>query len=72
MVGDTVFVAGGQDAGAELLASVEQYRPDQDRWFPCPALPRARKGCACAAVAGRLLCLGGRVGRDDTDLICSN
>ncbi len=55
-----VYVIGGRRAGYDTnLAIVEAYDPALRRWRRLPALPDARGGTGAAAIAGRVVSIGG-------------
>jgi hypothetical protein len=59
-LGTTVYAVAGRTAGLESnLDLVEAYDPGGNRWRAIPRVPDARGGTAAAAVAGRLLSVGG-------------
>ena len=56
----SVLVLGGQDEAGGVLASVERYRPAEDRFEEGPPLRVARRDAAVAVLAdGSVLVLGG-------------
>jgi non-specific serine/threonine protein kinase len=59
-LGGTVYVLGGRLAGLDTnLATVEAYDPRTNRWSHLPDLPTPRGGTGAAAVAGRIVSVGG-------------
>jgi N-acetylneuraminic acid mutarotase len=59
-LGGRVYAVAGRTAGFDTnLDIVEAYEPAGDRWRAIPRVPGTRGGTAAAAVAGRLLSVGG-------------
>lgn len=59
-LGGRVFAIGGRLAGYDTnLAAVEAYDPRRNRWSRLPDLPDPRGGTGAAAIAGRLVSVGG-------------
>ena len=59
-LGGRVYAIGGRVAGYDTnLAAVEAYDPRTNRWRRLPDLPSARGGTGAAAVAGRIVSIGG-------------
>jgi len=59
-LGGKVYVLGGRLAGLDTnLATVEAYDPRTNRWSRLPDLPTPRGGTGAAAVAGRIVSVGG-------------
>ena len=55
-----VYALGGRLAGYDTnFATVEAYDPRANRWRRLPDLPSARGGTGAAAVAGRIVSVGG-------------
>ncbi len=59
-VHDTLYVAGGRDAGDQVLATVQMLVPGAPQWRSMPPLNVAREGAAAAAVDGVVYVVGGR------------
>lgn len=58
--GGRVYALGGRLAGIDTnLATVESFAPGERRWRREPSLPQARGGTGAAAVAGRIVSVGG-------------
>jgi N-acetylneuraminic acid mutarotase len=67
-----IYAIGGRWEEAGELASVEVYDPERDVWTPGAPLNRARAGHAAAALAGKIVVLGGEVlssGRETLDSV---
>jgi N-acetylneuraminic acid mutarotase len=59
-LGGKVYAIGGRLAGYDTnFATVEAYDPRANRWRRMPDLPSARGGTGAAAVAGRIVSVGG-------------
>jgi N-acetylneuraminic acid mutarotase len=59
-LGGRVYAVAGRTAGLDTnLDIVEAYEPAGNRWRAIPRIPQTRGGTAAAAVAGRLLSVGG-------------
>jgi N-acetylneuraminic acid mutarotase len=59
-LGGKVYALGGRLAGYDTnLAAVEAYDPRTNRWRRLPDLPSARGGTGAAAIAGRIVSVGG-------------
>ena len=59
-LGGLVYAVAGRTAGIDTnLDVVEAYDPRANRWRAIPRVPDPRGGTAAAAVAGRLLSVGG-------------
>jgi non-specific serine/threonine protein kinase len=59
-LGGRVYAIGGRLAGYDTnLRTVEAYDPRADRWQSLPDLPDARGGTGAAAIAGRVVSVGG-------------
>jgi N-acetylneuraminic acid mutarotase len=59
-LGGRIYAVAGRTAGLDTnLDIVEAYEPAADRWQAVPRLPGTRGGTAAAAVAGRVLSVGG-------------
>ena len=59
-LGGRIYALGGRLAGYDTnLAVVEAYDPGRNRWSRLPDLPDARGGTGAAAVAGRVVSVGG-------------
>ncbi len=59
-LGGKVYAIGGRRAGYDTnLAAVEAYDPRTNRWRRLPDLPSARGGTGAAAIAGRIVSVGG-------------
>lgn len=59
-LGRTVYAVAGRTAGLDSnLDVVEAYDPAGNRWRPIPRVPSTRGGTGAAAVAGRLVSVGG-------------
>lgn len=59
-LGGKVYAIGGRRAGYDTnLATVEAYDPRANRWRRLPDLPSARGGTGAAAIAGRIVSVGG-------------
>ena len=59
-LGGRVYALGGRLAGYDTnLAVVESYDPARNRWSRLPDLPDARGGTGAAALAGRIVSVGG-------------
>jgi len=59
-LGGKVYVLGGRVAGLDTnLATVEAFDPRTNRWSRLPDLPTPRGGTGAAAVAGRIVSVGG-------------
>ncbi len=59
-LGGRVFAVGGRLAGYDTnLGTVEAYDPRTNRWARLPDLPDPRGGTGAAAIAGRLVSIGG-------------
>jgi N-acetylneuraminic acid mutarotase len=59
-LGKSVYAVAGRTAGLDSnLDVVEAYDPAGNRWRAIPRVPGTRGGTAAAAVAGRLLSVGG-------------
>ena len=55
-----VYALGGRLAGYDTnLAAVESYDPARNRWSQLPDLPDPRGGTGAAAIAGRIVSVGG-------------
>lgn len=55
-----VFAVGGRLAGLDTnLGAIEAYDPRRNRWTRLPDLPDARGGTGAAAIAGRIVSVGG-------------
>jgi N-acetylneuraminic acid mutarotase len=55
-----VYAVGGRRYGYDTnVATVEAYDPAARRWRRLPALPSARGGTGAAAIAGRIVSVGG-------------
>jgi non-specific serine/threonine protein kinase len=55
-----VYAIGGRRAGYDTnVATVEAYDPAARRWRRLPPLPSARGGTGAAAIAGRIVSVGG-------------
>jgi non-specific serine/threonine protein kinase len=55
-----IYVLGGRAAGYDTnVATVQAYDPRSRRWTTLPRLPGARGGTGAAAVAGRIVSVGG-------------
>jgi N-acetylneuraminic acid mutarotase len=59
VVGGTIVAVGGFDASGANSARVDAYSIPDDRWRRLPDLPSARGGTGAAAVAGRIVSVGG-------------
>jgi N-acetylneuraminic acid mutarotase len=59
-LGGRVYAIGGRLAGYDTnLPTVEAYDPRSRRWRPLPDLPDPRGGTGAAAIAGRVVSVGG-------------
>ncbi len=59
-LGGHVYVLGGRLGGYDSnLATVEAYDPSTARWRRLPPLPEPRGGTGAAAIAGRVVSVGG-------------
>jgi hypothetical protein len=59
-LGGRVYAVAGRTAGLDTnLDIVEAYEPAGNRWRAIPRVPQTRGGTAAAAVAGRLVSVGG-------------
>ena len=59
-LGGRVFVLGGRLAGYDTnLGRAEDYDPRTNRWARLPDLPDPRGGTGAAAIAGRIVSIGG-------------
>jgi non-specific serine/threonine protein kinase len=59
-LGGNVYAIGGRRAGYDTnLAVVQAYDPRTARWRQLPDLPDARGGTGAAAIAGRVVSVGG-------------
>jgi N-acetylneuraminic acid mutarotase len=59
-LGGKVYAIGGRRAGYDTnLAAVQAYDPRTARWRRVPDLPDARGGTGAAAIAGRIVSVGG-------------
>jgi N-acetylneuraminic acid mutarotase len=59
-LGGRVYAVAGRTAGLDTnLDVVEAYEPSGNRWRAIPRVPGTRGGTAAAAVAGRLVSVGG-------------
>ena len=59
-LGGRVYAIGGRLAGYDTnVALVEAYEPGRNRWSRLPDLPDARGGTGAAAIAGRVVSVGG-------------
>jgi Kelch motif len=59
-LGGRVYAVAGRTAGLDTnLDVVESYEPAGNRWRALPRVPGTRGGTAAAAVAGRLVSVGG-------------
>ena len=59
-LGGKVYALGGRLAGYDTnLATVEAFDPRTRRWRRLPDLPSARGGTGAAAIAGRIVSVGG-------------
>ena len=59
-LGGRVYAVAGRTAGLDTnLDIVEAYEPAGNRWRAIPRVPATRGGTAAAAVAGRLVSVGG-------------
>lgn len=59
-LGNVVYAVAGRTAGIDTNVDVvEAYDPRGNRWRAIPPVPDARGGTAAAAVAGRMLSVGG-------------
>jgi len=58
-----VYVVGGRrDGGGNInSAQLDRYDPDTNSWEPLASMPTARSGHAAAAIAGRIVVMGGEV-----------
>ena len=73
-LGGRVYALGGRLAGYDTnLAVVESYDPARNRWSRLPDLPDARGGTGAAALAGRIVSVGGEspAGTNATVWACS-
>jgi N-acetylneuraminic acid mutarotase len=57
VLGKALYVLGGYGRG--VLASVERYDPDQDKWEAVAPMPTARYSFAAAILDGRIIAIGG-------------
>ncbi len=56
----TVYAVAGRTSGLDTnVTHFESYRPGQRRWTRLPPVPEPRGGTAAAAVAGRIVSVGG-------------
>ena len=59
-LGGRVYAVGGRLAGLDTnLGTVEAYEPKRNRWTRMPDLPDPRGGTGSAAIAGRIVSVGG-------------
>ena len=59
-MGGRVYAVGGRLAGYDTnLGTVEAYEPRSNRWARLPDLPDPRGGTGAAAIAGRIVSVGG-------------
>ncbi len=59
-MGGRVYAVGGRLAGYDTnLGTVEAYEPRSNRWAQLPDLPDPRGGTGAAAIAGRIVSVGG-------------
>ncbi len=59
-LGGTVYAIGGRRAGYDTnVATVQAYEPRRSRWRRMPDLPDPRGGTGAAAIAGRVVSVGG-------------
>ena len=59
-LGGKVYAVGGRLAGYDTnLSTVEAFDPRTNRWSRLPDLPSPRGGTGAAAIAGRLVSIGG-------------
>ena len=61
VIGNKVYVAGGQDAGANKLDLLEIYDPDTETWSLGASLPGVRAGAAGGVIDGKWYLAGGVV-----------
>jgi DNA-binding CsgD family transcriptional regulator len=59
VIGNKLFVPGGQLAAGMVTDHFEAYDPQLDRWTTLKPLPQPRSGYALAAVEGKLYLFGG-------------
>ena len=59
-LGGVVYAVGGRQAGYDTnVATLEAYDPRTARWRRLPPIPSARGGTGAAALAGRIVSVGG-------------
>ncbi len=59
-MGGRVYAVGGRLAGLDTnLPTIEAYDPRANRWTRLPDLPDPRGGTGAAAIAGRIVSVGG-------------
>lgn len=63
VLGEKIYVPGGEDAAGQPTARVEVYDPRAGRWQRAADLPAARSRYALATLEGRLYLFGGWDGR---------
>lgn len=59
VVGNRIYVPGGQEPSGVVSRQFEAYDPQRDRWIALSPLPEPRSGYALATVEGKLYLFGG-------------
>ncbi len=59
VIGNRIYIPGGQLASGEITNVLEAYDPQRDRWVSLEPLPEPRSGYALAAIEGKMYLFGG-------------
>ncbi|KAG8196566.1 hypothetical protein JTE90_003579 [Oedothorax gibbosus] len=54
-----LYAVGGRDHNGRLVASIEAYDPEEDKWTLKHPMDHPRMGMACAVYANNIWCMGG-------------
>lgn len=62
-----IFVIGGRDNNGRIVASIEAYDIESDKWSSLRPMTHPRMGMACAVIDDHIWCMGGIGVSEDSD-----
>lgn len=69
VIGDRLYVVGGQGENGEILPTLEIYDFETGKWSSGPDMPSRREHVGAAVAGGKLYVLGGRT--EDSDAVAT-